>query len=173
MSLSITNAVQLSALSSPPPPTDGPFALHLGGSVAPLSTSSRLPQLQQTNLISCSAASQMAPGSWTKDGDALMALIAGWLEWAKVQLSVQTGHTSLPPTSLFKHYENRKIQMIEHVFKTKSEFSKILLLVLFFSFMLGSQSFIVFTRSKDPISIKWGDRDFIFLWFWILWSDLF
>lgn len=88
MSLSITNALQISALSSPPSPTDDPpSALCLGGtlrdrradlSVVPSSTSPRLARLQQTNLISCSAALQMAPGSQTKakDGDALMAIMA-------------------------------------------------------------------------------------------------
>lgn len=89
MSLSIKNALQISALSSPPSPTDDPppSALRLGGtlrdrradlSVAPSSTSPRLARLQQTNFISCSAALQMAPGSRTKakDGDALMAIMA-------------------------------------------------------------------------------------------------
>lgn len=53
-------------------------------------------------LISCSADLQMAPESWTKteDGDALMVIIAVWLERAKVQLSVQTGRSSPVSASL-------------------------------------------------------------------------
>lgn len=81
MSLSITNTLWI--LSLPSLPNSVPHALRLGGTLGdhradfsevPSSTSSRLGRLQQSNLISCSAALQMTPGSWTKtrNGDALM-----------------------------------------------------------------------------------------------------
>ena len=70
------------------------------------------------SLISCSADLQMAPESWTKteDGDALMVIMAVWLERAEVQLSVQTGRSSrsLPPL-----FENISVQMMEEIYKTK------------------------------------------------------
>lgn len=73
MSLSVTTTLRITALFPPSPPplmNLPPLALHLGGTLhdqrvdfAPSSTSSRRAGLQQTNLISCSAALQMAPGS--------------------------------------------------------------------------------------------------------------
>lgn len=60
-------------MSSPlfPPlfPTDGPHVVDLP------STSSRLGGLQQADLISCSAALQMPPGTKTEDGDTLMIMM--------------------------------------------------------------------------------------------------
>lgn len=125
MFLSIRNTLWI--LSMPSLPNSAPHALRLGGTLGdrpadfsevPSSTSSRLGRLQQSNLISCSAALQMTPGSWTKtrNGDALMAIIAVWLEQAKVQLGVQSGHTLRP----LDQFQDRQIKMMEYVYARNS-----------------------------------------------------
>lgn len=66
---------------------------------APSGSSYRRWQLHISKLISCSAALQIAPGAWTTtaDGDALMAVIAVWLEQTKVRLNLRSPRLTMQP----------------------------------------------------------------------------